>query len=60
MAVYQGIQDKKICAPALLNPKPSIKTRWNSGIDKACRANQILGDFCETFDILLVKGQRRM
>ena len=48
MAVYQGIQEKKIRAPAL-NPKPSVKTRWNS-------ANQIMGDFCETFEILLAKG----
>ena len=44
-------------APAL-NPKPSVETRWNSdtGIDEACRANHIMGDFCETFETLLAKG----
>ena len=59
MTVYRGIQEKKMSrvVPAL-NPKLSVKTRrWNSGIDEACRANQIMrGDFCETFEILLAKG----
>ena len=52
MKVYENVQEKRGHKPPL-KPKVSVETRWNSSIDETKRANQIMGDICETNKILL-------
>ena len=55
MKVYETVQEKRGRKPPL-KPKVSVKTKWNSSIDETKRANQIMGDICETNDTLFGPG----
>jgi hypothetical protein len=52
MKLYSDIQQRQGCK-LLLAPDPAGETCWNGCIDKTIRANQIMGDLCETNNILL-------
>ncbi len=52
MKLYSDVQWRQGCKP-LLAPDPAGETRWNGCIDETIRANQIMGDLCETNNILL-------
>ena len=52
MHAYRQVQKKKECKP-LLNPDPANETRWNGCIDVTLRANLIMGDICDTVDVLI-------
>lgn len=52
--VLQDVQEKKGRSPPL-HPDPGIEVRWNSFVDEAKRANEIMGDIEDTNAILLAK-----
>ena len=49
--VYRSIAEENGRDPILL-PRPGNEIRWNSSVDEAIRTNTIMGDVCETFDVL--------
>ncbi len=52
MKLYSNIQRRQGRKPQLA-PDPAGETCWNGCIDETIRANQIMGDLCETNNVLL-------
>jgi hypothetical protein len=52
MKLYSDFQRRQGRKP-LLAPDPAGETRWNGCIDETIRANHIMGDLCETNNVLL-------
>jgi hypothetical protein len=52
MKLYHDIQHKQGWR-AMLAHDPSGETGWNGCIDETIRANQIMGNVCETENVLL-------
>jgi hypothetical protein len=52
MKLYSDIQWRQGHKPRLA-PDPAGETCWNGCIDETIRANQIIGDLCESNNVLL-------
>lgn len=54
MKVLREVQEKKGRLP-ILAPDPAAEVRWNSFVDEAKRACEMMGDLGDTIDVLLAK-----